>query len=158
MKPIKRLIVMRGPPGSGKSTLAECLANIQPQKSVVLSTDEYFVGTDGVYRFKPSEIAKAHQWNQERAAGWMADECRLVIIDNTNTAAWQAKPYVLLAQTHGYEVEFVEAGHMATWDAATFAARNVHGCPLETIERMIADYEPDITVESCLAAKAPWER
>jgi predicted kinase len=159
MRQQKTLLIMRGLPGSGKSTRAYDIArDLAPSHVAVLSTDDFFIGESGTYNFRPSEIPKAHAWNQSRADAEMARGTLVVIIDNTNTQAWQAKPYVEMAQRYGYEVEFIEPSTPWAFDTVQLAARNVHGCPLEGIERMLERYEPTLTVESCLAAKAPWER
>ncbi len=81
-----------------------------------------------------------------------------VIIDNTNTQAWEAKPYCQLAQDFGYTVQFVTADTPWEFDAEECAKRNTHGVPLDAIKGMIARFQKTLTVEGCLSSKAPWEK
>lgn len=153
----RRLIIMRGLPGSGKSTKARRLAEESGGDAVICSTDDFFVGDDGIYRFDGKRISAAHEWNQERARTFMRAGCPLVIIDNTNTQAWEAREYCRAGRFHGYAVEFCEADTPWAFDAPTLAQKNAHGCPQEAIERMAARWEDGLTVDQCIAAKAPWE-
>jgi len=146
-----KLTIMRGVPGSGKSYKAAQLGGL------VLSTDDYFM-KDGEYCFDGLEIVKAHIWNQARAAEALASSCPHVIIDNTNTQAWEAKPYVKLAMNLGYSIEFVESDTSWAKDAEECFRRNSHGVPLATIQWMLARFEPTLTVDGCLQSLAPWER
>ncbi|KAF7643382.1 hypothetical protein LDENG_00240470 [Lucifuga dentata] len=57
------LILMRGLPGSGKSTLAKKL--LTGPSGLILSSDDYFSHRDG-YRYDPSLVGAAHEWNQSR--------------------------------------------------------------------------------------------
>lgn len=152
---MRKLIIMRGLPGSGKSTKARALA--EQHGGQVFSTDDYFVGADGVYRFDGKRIAAAHEWNQERARSAMRDGVPCVIIDNTNTQAWEAREYCVAGTFHAYEIEFCEADTPWAFDPPVLAQKNAHGCPLEAIERMLDRWEDGLTVERCLGARAPWE-
>ena len=62
----------------------------------------------------------------ERAKAFL-DEGRSVIVDNTNIQAWQPREYVRHAIRLGVQVEFVRA-------SGNF--NNVHGVPLEKVEKM----------------------
>ena len=90
------------------------------------------------------------QWNQERARALMTQAVNLVIIDNTNTMAWEMQAYVnlvsrvravgtmskrdslicssarLQALVHGYHVEMMEPPTPWRWDACELAQRNSH--------------------------------
>ncbi|XP_038840353.1 NEDD4-binding protein 2-like [Salvelinus namaycush] len=58
------LVLLRGAPGSGKSTLARAMLEQNPH-GVVLSTDDYFC-RHGDYRYDPSALGEAHEWNHAR--------------------------------------------------------------------------------------------
>ena len=79
----------------------------------------------------------------------------LIIIDNTNTQKWEARPYIILAQEFGYSVEIRETSTPWAKDAAELAKRNVHGVPLQSIEAMLARWEDDFTIENILASQPP---
>lgn len=143
------LIIMQGASGSGKSTMARTIEGMLKALGVdvvIRSTDTQFE-VDGVYKFDPSKIAENHLKNQKLVRGDL-EWGRTAIVDNTNTQAWEAKPYVQMAQELGVPVFFVPCNGRF---------KNVHGVPDDKVEQMRARCEP-LTVEACLNARAPWER
>jgi len=143
------LVLMQGASGSGKSTMAETIKAMLEavgQEVHICSTDDQFgVGAD--YKFDPTKIAEFHVKNQKLARHhleWGAS----VIVDNTNTQAWEAKPYVLMAEELGLK-----------WFVVRCNGRfnNVHGVPPDKVEQMRNRCEP-LTREACLNARAPWEK
>jgi len=103
----KVLHFMVAAPGSGKSTH---IAQNHP-KAAVVSADKHpglYGPPDkpgGTPSFDPSKLGEAHAHAQQKAAEHMAAGHPHVIVDNTNTAAWQMKPYLHHAAKHGYEVK-----------------------------------------------------
>lgn len=154
---MKLLILMRGVTGCGKSTKARALVEeyktLYGADAVIFSTDDFYV-RDGEYKWNPAAIGHAHCWNQLRAIQAMIDNWEVVIIDNTNTQAWEARPYVQAAVKLGYDVEIVEPSTPWAFDADELAKKTTHGVPLETVRAMIARYERDLTVEKILAAES----
>lgn len=164
------LVIMQGVPGSGKSTVADALSAVysvnQEVKTTnsetglegepipywvpayVFSTDDYFYNEKGMYNYKKEEIGRAHEWNQARVE-FELRRGSSVIVDNTNIKAWQARPYVEMAQALNIPIIFIRvSGHI--WG-------NIHGVPEEVVNRMVSDMEL-LTVESCLQAAYPWEQ
>jgi len=144
----KILILARGLPGSGKSTLAKGLG----KGGVILSSDDFFM-VNGKYEFDKSGQGYAHFWNQGRAEEAMKQEISPIVIDNTNVEAWEMKPYVLMAQKYGYQVELTEPNTPWKFDAEELTKRNTHGVPKEAIDGMIEKWEPDITIEDILQSE-----
>lgn len=140
-----KLILMRGVSGSGKSTIARKLAQLE--SSVICSTDDYFL-VDGKYVFEPRMIGVNHSRNQERARDSMKNRIPQVIIDNTNTQAWEMIPYVQAALELGYQIEIVEP-EPATLEEIMRRqeSRGDKNLPLEVVERMMSRFEK-VTVES----------
>jgi NEDD4-binding protein 2 len=171
------VILMQGLPGSGKSTTVEGLRQALEQsdyKVVVVSADDYFVDASGVYNFDPSKIVDAHaQCQLKFQVALDSDEVECIIVDNTNTQCWEAKPYVEMASRVDCAVIVVEV-HTDLDDEA-LAARNTHGVPVGAIAAMRARMEPlcrddapsivmggtvvsrPIATSRILASKAPWE-
>jgi NEDD4-binding protein 2 len=147
----KRLIVVRGISGSGKSTLAKSLAG---DTGVVFSTDDYFLD-DEEYKFDVEKLGEAHGWNQSRAIAAMESGISPIVIDNTNTQAWEPQAYVKAALSNGYEVEIREPETDWKFNAEELAKRNKHGLPVERIQQMIDQWQPDITVDDILQAVPP---
>lgn len=149
--------IMRGVPGAGKSYKANKLAEVLGPSTVIYSTDDFFL-IDGQYVFDPKKLTEYHARNQQRVEEACRRRVNDVIVDNTCVRAWEAREYVRIAIKNKYAVRFLEADSPWAKDAHECARRNTHGVPLETIERMINNWEPDLSVVKCLEAKAPWEK
>ncbi|XP_060065179.1 uncharacterized protein LOC132545513 [Ylistrum balloti] len=145
----KCFVMLRGLPGSGKSTLARKLQRASVRPGVVLSSDDYFV-QDGVYKFEPHLLSEAHEWNRLRTIQNLHKGCTPIIVDNTNTQAWEMKPYVKQAQKFGYDVCFLEPDTPWKFQAKELARKNTHGVPLHKIRIMLERYEKGLTVEHVL--------
>lgn len=147
------LILMRGLPGSGKSTRARELLSTGPS-GIVLSTDDYFAHGEG-YRYEPSLLGAAHEWNQRRAKDALFDGRSPVIIDNTNLQAWEMKPYVQMALERGYKVHFCEPETSWKFDSYELERRNKHGVPQEKILQMLERFSSPVSVEIVLNSDEP---
>lgn len=149
-----KLILMRGVSGSGKSTLARKLADAH-EDSVILSTDDYFI-VDGKYVFEARMIGVNHAMNQERARNKMQEKTPCIIIDNTNTQAWEMKPYVEAAIEFGYEIEIREPDPVPLEEIMRRQhSRPDKNLPLETVQKMLSRFERNITVETILKSERP---
>lgn len=125
----KKLLVMRGVPGAGKSTY---LSKTAPN-AVVCSADHFFVRADGKYVFEAAQLQRAHETCFSTFIGLIANErVKLIAVDNTNLTWWEAGRYIEAGLTAGYDVEVVDV--RASPEVA--AARNVHGVPVEHIQKM----------------------
>jgi hypothetical protein len=142
-------------PGAGKSTAVRWRrASLawDGVEFVVCSSDDHFIGPDGVYRFALAELPDAHAACQQKCLDAMARGVSVVLIDNTNVTARECRPYVDLAQRYGYTVEFVEPSTPWAFDLTELSNRNTHGVPLATLQRMLSRWVPDMTVEKALTA------
>ena len=124
------------------------------KKVLVLSTDNYFV-KDGVYKFNPKMLPAAHLHTQELAKVAIKNgDNDVIIIDNTHTQKWEAKPYVEAAVIDGrYLIEFREPSTQWKKDPIILAKKNTHGVPENAIRRMLTRWESKFTVASVLKAK-----
>lgn len=125
-----RVIVLSGIPGSGKSTAAQRYRFAWDAK--IVSADDFFTDDDGRYHFNPAQIADAHATCLRSFVSLLQMRWPVVVVDNTNTTAIEVAPYMALAQAFGYEALLLTVRA----DAALAHARNVHGVPLHTVERM----------------------
>lgn len=141
-----KLILMRGVSGSGKSTLARKIAE-EIEGSVILSTDDYFM-VEGRYVFEAHMLGVYHAQNQERARKKMQEKTPCVIIDNTNTQAWEMKPYVKAALEHGYEVEIIEPEPVSLEEIMRRQEKEKN-LSREIVERMLARFEK-VTIQTIL--------
>ncbi|XP_051634815.1 NEDD4-binding protein 2-like 2 isoform X5 [Manacus candei] len=149
----KFLLILRGLPGSGKSTLSRILLG-QSCDGIVLSTDDYFRQQDG-YTYNAAQLGDAHDWNQKRAKQAMEQGRSPVIIDNTNTQAWEMKPYVEVALEKGYRVEFHEPDTWWKFDPEELEKRNKHGVTREKIAQMLERYEYQISIPIVMNSVVP---
>ncbi|KFV94705.1 NEDD4-binding protein 2-like 2 [Eurypyga helias] len=149
----KFLLILRGLPGSGKSTLSRILLG-QSRDGIVFSTDDYFRQQDG-YTYNAAQLGDAHDWNQKRAKQAMEQGISPVIIDNTNTQAWEMKPYVEAALERGYGVEFHEPDTWWKFDPEELEKRNKHGVSREKIAQMLERYEYQISIPIVMNSVVP---
>lgn len=148
----KKLYIMRGLSGSGKSTLAKKLGS----NGIVLSTDDFFM-QDDEYRFDARKLGEYHKANQERAIEAMRKGISPIVIDNTHTQAWEAKPYVQAGLKYGYDVEFAQPDTPWAFNPEELARRNSHGTPKHVIDKMLGRWEPDMTIDKVMGSKNPFE-
>lgn len=152
-----QLVLMRGVSGSGKSTLARKICAEQPE-AIIISTDDFFTA-EGQYKFDPKRLGEFHSANVKRAEDAMVEKCPCVIVDNTNTQAWEMRPYVELAMTHDYTVKIVEpepVGFDELMARQAGRADQNKALPAEVVQRMLMRYEPNVTVDKILSSVRPF--
>lgn len=142
------LYIIQGPPGSGKSFISSMLCN--GLKScfhdvVVYSTDDFFM-EDGIYNFSAALLPEHHKSNFEWTCVALK-QGKSVIVDNTNIHRWNCRDYVEFAAANSIPVVFIRV---------TGNYKNIHGVPDKIVEKMKNEME-DLTVESVLKSKKPWE-
>lgn len=131
---MRTLHLMQGPSGSGKSTYVRQHAT---PWDTVCSADDFFVDSEGIYRFDASRLSGAHGVCQWQAIGEMrARTDRDVWVDNTNTTAQELEPYIRVAKIYGYRTVLHVIG--AGVPIETLAKRNQHGVPVGTIVRQVS--------------------
>ncbi|KAM9610087.1 NEDD4-binding protein 2-like 2 isoform 3-T3 [Trichechus inunguis] len=78
-----------------------------------------------------------------------------VIIDNTNTQAWEMKPYVKMAIGKGYRVEFHEPETWWKFDPEELEKRNKHGVSRKKIAQMLERYEYQMSISIVMNSVEP---
>lgn len=123
---MKKLYLIRGVSGSGKTTLAKSMEQGM-RYSRAVAADDYFM-VEGKYLFDVNKLHAAHTWCQDQVDGLMICEMHHIIVHNTFTTEKEMKPYLALAEKHGYEVTtmVVENRH---------GNGSVHDVPDETLVR-----------------------
>ena len=124
----KNVIILRGVSGSGKTTFASMLAR-HNSGAVVVTADDYFTDSWGLYKFDASKLGAAHSQCYNRFNDALYNpSVNTIIVANTNTSPRDFKNYVDAAETYGATVTYVvlENRHGNT---------DVHGCPDAVKER-----------------------
>lgn len=136
-----RVIILRGLPGSGKTTFIKAFAKQERAELVICSSNDSFVGSDGVYRFKPEKLGDAHDECFRKFSETLqslqtleTESHTIVAVDNTATTLWEMAPYRMMARRYGLPVEFIEVGDQG--DIDKLVERNVHGVPESAIRAM----------------------
>lgn len=154
-KHYKVMVIMRGCPGSGKSyqatnILSRCYKNADVNE-FIFSADKFFTDKrTGHYRYNRSKLTAAHRWTYDNVQKAVSKEVTPVIIDNTNSEAWEMESYAKLAVNYGYWIEIVEPLTEWAWNEIELFKKNVHRVPLDSIMSMLGKYEHNITPDSLL--------
>ena len=134
--------ILSGLPGSGKSHYAKKRIEALPvgAKSAVVSADDYFIGSDGEYRYDPSKIGDAHAWCMGEflyeQAKYQWREPDLIIVDNTNTSPIEIAPYMLVAASFALSTKVVRFMTESEEDFQLCLQRQTHGVPEKTMRKM----------------------
>ena len=100
--------------------------------------------------FQPSQLGEAHSENQRRVARAVSQGERLIVVDNTNTQAWEMRAYVGLAVSNGYRVHIMEPQTAWKFSPRQLASRNTHNVPLHKIKEMLERYEKNLDLDKLL--------
>ncbi|XP_011502976.1 PREDICTED: uncharacterized protein LOC105366280 [Ceratosolen solmsi marchali] len=148
-KGYKILIIMRGAPGSGKTCLARSIVTRTmggDYTNHIFSADDYFLKINrGVYVFDSSKVQEAHYFNFKRVLQALQQGRSPIIVDNTNTRAWEMQHFACMAVPYGYIVETLEPNTPWFFDARELERRNTYGLTKAKIRVFLDRYEPNIT-------------
>ncbi|MGD9726489.1 MAG: ATP-binding protein [Nitrospira sp.] len=104
---MSHMYILRGGPGAGKSYYAGQLMTFSDTPLIVCSADEFFMDADGVYRFDPAWLGRAHGACLKKAVLAMVER-QNIIVDNTNAGPDEMLPYLALCQAFGYACEVIK--------------------------------------------------
>ncbi|MCK5133481.1 MAG: AAA family ATPase [Candidatus Sabulitectum sp.] len=138
MSRVKQVIITSGIPGAGKSTWVR--KNTNPYMTEIFSADSFFCDDNGQYCFDPAKLSEAHSsclrnftTRLLHLSSCTEDSCKItLVVDNTNTSAWEIAPYYSLAQAFNIPVNIVRI----TANPETAFPRNIHGVQKDKVEMM----------------------
>ena len=122
------VIIMRGISGAGKTTWHR--TNFP--NALVCSADHYQVNDVGKYEFKPERASDAHLSCFAEYYWGLHTRKPIIVVDNTNTQAWEISPYLSLAALYGDSVRIIRI----ECPIEVAIQRTTHGTPEGTIRRM----------------------
>jgi predicted kinase len=131
----RTLILKRGLPGSGKSFGAKEEVGHDGQ---IFSTDDFW---SRERPFNRAQLQEAHAWNQQCVDSAMLQQCPVIIVDNTNVSLFEMRPYVEMAERHGYAIRISESKAPWRWNIEQLVRRNHHGVGWKDIALMAARWE-----------------
>ncbi|KAL7290123.1 hypothetical protein TKK_0015844 [Trichogramma kaykai] len=150
---LKIVIIMRGIPGCGKSYLAQTLiqrtVGLQFKQDCIYSTDDFFT-VQGKYKFDASKLSEAHTFNQKKFKEACKKGVSPIIIDNTNTQAWEMQYYAIIGAEYGYKIKTLEPRTSWAKNPRELERRNTHDIPLSKINQMLNRFEANISGERLL--------
>lgn len=136
---MKNCIIMRGVSGAGKNHwIQNLIFNLEDygyyhidiglrleesaDSVAVVSADDYFVDSEGVYRFDANMLGAAHTVCMQNFLRLVATNIPLVVVNNTNISAWEIAPYMSVAAVFDYKATIIELDV----NPETCAQRNQH--------------------------------
>lgn len=122
------LVLIRGLPGSGKSTIAKSLHKAGFEW---FEADFYHLNDEGDYCYDPDNVKAAHDWCQSETRKALANGKR-VVVSNTFTRRFEIEPYFEMANSLGIKPNVM---------IATGKFENVHGVPVDVVEKMRQRWE-----------------
>ena len=134
----REVVILRGASGIGKSEWAAARKAENPSV-IVVSAADFFETPDG-YKFNPAQLPASHDACLRLFIHALRNEAPCIIVDNTNTEAWEISPYLALARLHGYTVKirhFTPEGIPRVEAAKLLAARSKHKVPARSIGSML---------------------
>jgi predicted kinase len=149
---VKQFYAVRGLSGSGKSTLAKSIA-AGKDDAFIFSTDNYFIRPDGFYDFNFRRLHEAHAWNFKNCSEALDLGLSYVILDNVNSNLWEFEKYVEYAHKCGYEIFICDTTTPWAKDATACFNKNVHGVPLETLQKKLDKWESTQSIVNILKKK-----
>ena len=135
-----KIYLIRGLPGSGKTTVANDINPVINDPNFIFraATDDWFVDSDGKYKFNPSDLVVNHaaclDWFKDRVGKALGGNT--IIIHNTFTMYWELHPYINhMKGKENFRITVLDVFDGGLTDAE-LAERNTHGVGKASIERM----------------------
>ena len=126
------LILLRGLPGAGKTALAKVFS--EDGKYPLISTDDYFTGPKGEYRFKFDKNHLAYEQCEEKTLVEMKRGVEKIFVHNCFALEWEMAPYFKMAGENNYKVFVltVENRH---------GSKNIHNITGDQLKKMAEKYK-----------------
>lgn len=149
---MKDVFILIGVPGAGKSHAAKKIveqATADAKTFAVHSTDQFFI-INGEYHFDWRQLAVNHLKNHVEFLKSIIRGVQRIVVDNTNLFREHRHMFASIAREAGYRINYIMVGKLEPDNLelhAKYAARNLHGVPVEKITKMSSGFEKIIDSE-----------
>jgi predicted kinase len=141
------MFILRGPSGAGKTEYANSLINdnggLEDFKlEWICSADKFFYNPDTrMYEFDPTKLGEAHAGCLGQVLQAIAENARMVFVDNTNIRNWEFQNYIEIGRQADYEVEVYQLLPETIEEMRSCVVRSRHDTPPEIIAKQILAFE-----------------
>ena len=126
----KVFVLLRGVAGSSKSTFAKYLAFLgDALNPIVITADDYFTNTEGIYKFNPQMLGVAHNLCRIKFEDAVTRQVPLIVLANTSTKISDFQPYIDKAQKNDYTIFSI------VMERRFEGGDNGHAVPEEALQR-----------------------
>ena len=125
-----KVTILRGISGAGKTTWTKANA----ASATIVSADHYFM-KDGEYRFDVQKLQENHNRCFRDFMDAILKQESWIVVDNTNISTWEYSPYVLAAESYGYEVELLT--FLCSPELATSRKQQVHADKVYSLSKRL---------------------
>ncbi|XP_062373937.1 NEDD4-binding protein 2-like 1 [Sardina pilchardus] len=134
------MYILRGLPGTGRSREAQRL--LQQNGGAIIKATDYFRIYHGTEDFIPEYAEDSHEWARKQAMNCVERLEDPIIINNPNMPRWHMYPYVAMAYSRGYWIEFYLTPDSLHVPLEELEWRCEGRVPLAALKDMRDSYEP----------------
>lgn len=154
----KELYIIRGIPGAGKTTIARQIVAMGRNATLTYAycdADNFFVHSDGTYKWDPLKIGAAHIKCFNDVLEAMKTNTDVCVVANTFTTLKEMQPYIDLAKKYGYKLNVIRVvskdyDNLELNKVKRFAGYlSEHSVPMKTLVKMaerFTDYDDETIV------------
>lgn len=138
-----KVTIVRGVPGAGKKYYVYHLEKDNDSGFALCDWNEYFVDSEGEYKFKGSELGRAEQYSRLKFIRAIAEKVKRIYVVGYFSESWTYYEYEKLAKVSGYNVEVVDIECPDHRHLMHFNKRSSHNTPYSKSLKCYNSWEKD---------------